>query len=157
MSQMTVSTTLGRGLRPADRRVTTRTRADRSTRVQTAAPATRHAGFVALCILVVIATFSAILMLNTHRAEGSYTLSRLAATSTELHDTRVSLETELAELQSSENLAKAATKLKMVPATSTATIMLSDGSLSGVASMVDGNRTITVDLPSTGVAEKKDQ
>ena len=44
----------------------------------------------------------------------------------------------------------------MVPSTSTATLRLSDGSITGVASKVDGNQTITVDLPATGVAVDED-
>lgn len=159
MSQMTVSARLGRaGVRPAPRALARPTaRADRRTRVQDAAPTAGHAGFVALCLLIVMATFTAVLLLNTARAEGSYVMARLGAQSTELHDTRVTLQTRLAELESSENLAKEARRLKMVPTTSTATLHLSDGALTGVASMVDGNRTITVDLPATGIAEKDEK
>ena len=151
MSQMTVR--LGHaGLRPVTRRAP---RATRRTRVQDAAPAVGHLGFIALCLVIVLATFAAVLVLNTMRAEGSYVTARLAAETTVLHDTKVTLQTELEHLESSEALAKSARKLKMVPSTSTATLRLSDGTLTGVASKVDGNRTITVDLPSTGVATKE--
>ena len=174
MSQMTASALLGRapGGRGPVGRGTTRTRprggavaatgavglvrGERRTRVQDAAPGAGHVGFVVLCLLLVIATFSAVLLLNTMRAEGSYAMSRLNAQSTELHDTKVTLQAQLGTLESSEHLAEQARKLRMVPATSTATLHLSDGSLTGVASMVDGNRTITVDLPTTGLAEKDD-
>lgn len=150
MSQMTVPAGLGQvGIRPASRLPVF---AARRTRVQDAAPAAGHFGFMILCLALVMATFSAVLVLNTARAEGSYVMSRLQGQQTELHDTLVTLQSELDGLQSSEALAEKARKLKMVPSTSTATLRLSDGSLTGVASMVDGNRTITVDLPSTGVA-----
>ncbi|MGO0576331.1 hypothetical protein [Ornithinimicrobium panacihumi] len=155
MSQMTASVLLGRaGVRPAPRAAQ---RSDRRTRVQDAAPVAAHPAFLILCLLVVVAAFSAVLLLNTARAEGSYTISRLNAQVTELHDTKVTLETQLAQLESSENLAKEAKRLKMVPSTSTATLHLSGGELTGVASMVDGNRTITVDLPATGVPLPKDE
>lgn len=127
-------------------------RAAGRTKVVDAAPATAHTGFRILCLLIVVAAFTAVLLLNTARAEGSYVLSRLAAEQTTLHDTRVTLQAELDNLESAETLADNARKLKMVPSTSTATLRLSDGSITGVASKVDGNRTITVDLPSTGVA-----
>lgn len=146
MSQMTVSTRLGLRAAPV--------RADRRTRVLDAAPATGHPGFLVLCIALLVATFATVLLLNTHRAEGSYVLSRLAVEKTELHDTKVTLQAELERLESSESLAAEARKLKMVPSTSTATLRLSDGSVTGVASKVDGNRTLTVDLPATGVASE---
>ncbi|MFX0537360.1 hypothetical protein ACQBAT_05535 [Ornithinimicrobium sp. Y1847] len=160
MSQMTVSARLGRvSARPASLLGLTgplggSVRADRRTRVQDAAPAVGHIGFMVLCLMIVVATFSAVLVLNTLRAEGSFVQSRLAAEATELHDTKVTLQSELAMHDSSEALATKARKLKMVPSTSTATLRLSDGQITGVASMVDGNRTLTVDLPSTGVATK---
>lgn len=149
MSQMTVATRLG--LRPGPGMAA---RADRRTRVQSAAPATGHWGFMLLCLALVLGTFVSVLVLNTSRAEGSYVLSRLAMERTELHDTRVTLQAELDHLESSETLAEKARKLKMVPSTSTATLRLSDGSLTGVASKVDGGRTLTVDLPATGITPK---
>ncbi|RIK13533.1 MAG: hypothetical protein DCC50_12345 [Acidobacteria bacterium] len=159
MSQMTIATRLGRAVphvrlpRAGEVRIgggATRTR------VVDAAPAAGHTGFRLLCLAVVLATCAAVLLLNTARAEGSYTLSRLAAEQTTLHDKRVTLEAELSDLRSSETLAENARQLHMVPSTSTATLRLSDGSITGVASKVDGGRTITVDLPATGVAVDDD-
>lgn len=147
MSQMTVSAKLGRAALRAPRT---------GTRVVDASPTTRHHGFLLLCALVVALTFTAVLLLNTVRAEGSYVLGGLEVESTKLHDEKVTLAEQLADKESSETLAKEATKLKMVPSTSTATLRLSDGSITGVASKVDGNRTLTVDLPSTGTAPAKD-
>ncbi|WP_122260588.1 hypothetical protein [Ornithinimicrobium cerasi] len=152
MSQMTVSARLGAAVLRPPARTVDGLRTDRRTRVQDAAPAAGHTGFMVMCLLLVMATFTAVLLLNTSRAEGSYVMSRLTVEQTALHDTKVTLQAELADLESSESLAAAARKLKMVPSTSTATLRLSDGSLTGVASKVDGGRTLTVDLPSTGVA-----
>ncbi|GGK68583.1 hypothetical protein [Ornithinimicrobium pekingense] len=151
MSQMTLAPRLGSAApaRSLSRPVTAR---GGRTRVVDAAPAVAHAGFRVLCLLVVLGAFAAVLLLNTARAEGSYILSRLGSEATALHDEKVTLEAQLAHLQSAETLAESARKLDMVPSTSTATLRLSDGSITGVASKVDGGRTITVDLPSTGVA-----
>ena len=147
MSQMTISSRIGRVSAPASR-----SRA----RAVDAAPATANNGFRLLCVFLVALTFTAVLLLNTVRAEGSYVLSNLEVEATALHDQKVTLADELAGKESSDSLAKAATKLKMVPSTSTATLRLSDGSITGVASKVDGSRTLTVDLPSTGTAPAKD-
>ncbi len=155
MSQMTISTRLGLP-RTTQVRVGRGAAAAPRTRVVDAAPATSHTGFRLLCLLVVLAACAAVLMLNTMRAEGSYKLASLAAEQTKLHDTRVTLEAELSDLRSAETLAENARKLDMVPSTSTATLRLSDGSITGVASKVDGNQTITVDLPATGVAVDDD-
>ncbi|WP_298748100.1 hypothetical protein [uncultured Serinicoccus sp.] len=149
MSQMTISSRIGR---VAPTRVGGGVRA----RAVDAAPASTANGFALLCVLLVALTFTAVLLLNTVRAEGSYVLSTLEVEATALHDQKVTLADELESKGSSESLAQAATKLKMVPSTSTATLRLSDGSITGVASKVDGSRTLTVDLPSTGTAPAKD-
>jgi|SRR5690606_27667150 hypothetical protein len=148
MSQMTISTPLGR----AGLSTRTRTR----TRVVDAAPTTGSTAFALLCAMIVAVTFSAVLVLNTVRAEGSFVLGRLQVEATALHDQKVTLQEELARKQSTESLAAEAERLKMVPATSTATLRLSDGSISGVASKVVDGRTLTVDLPSTGIPLPKD-
>lgn len=147
MSQMTLTAKLGRAGVRAPRI---------GARVVDAAPTARNNGFRLLCAFIVALTFTAVLLLNTVRAEGSYVLSRLEVQTTALHDEKVTLAAQLADKESSESLAKAAKKLKMVPSTSTATLRLSDGSITGVASKVDGKRTLTVDLPSTGTAPPKD-
>ncbi|MFK5633799.1 MULTISPECIES: hypothetical protein [unclassified Ornithinimicrobium] len=151
MSQMTVSARLGRPFGTVA--PTALVRAQRRTRVVDAAPSSGHAVFRLFCAMVVALAFTAVLLLNTVRAENSYVMARLQAETTQLHDQKVTLESQLADLESAETLAAAARKLKMVPSPSTATLRLSDGSLTGVASMVDGGRTLTVELPSTGVAE----
>ena len=151
MSQMTVSARLSRPFAVATPSVAIGTQ--RRTRVVTAAPSSGHTAFRLLCAMVVALAFTAVLLLNTVRAENSYVMARLQAETTQLHDQKVTLEAELADLESAETLAATARKLKMVPSPSTATLRLSDGSLTGVASMVDGGRTLTVELPSTGVAE----
>ena len=149
MSQLTISTPLGR----AGLSTRTRTR----TRVVDAAPTTGGStAFALLCAFIVALTFSGVLVLNTVRAEGSFVLGSLQVEATALHDQKVTLQEELARKQSTESLAAEAKRLDMVPATSTATLRLSDGSISGVASKVVDGRTLTVDLPSTGIPLPKD-
>lgn len=150
MSQMTISARLPRALR-----ATPAARGRVATRTVDASPRT-NLGFLLLCAFIVAISFTAVLVLNTARAEGSYVQARLAVEQTALHDQRVTLAEELADKQSPKNLAKAAAKLDMVPSTSTATLRLSDGSITGVASTVQDGRTITVDLPSTGIPLPKD-
>lgn len=144
MSQMTISTRLPRALRTGARVV------------DASAPGQRSTGFLLLCALVVAMTFTAVLVLNTMRAEGSYVQAQLAAQTTALHDEKVTLSEQLADKESPEHLAKAAARIHMVPSTSTATLRLSDGSITGVASKVEAGRTLTVDLPSTGIPLPKD-
>ena len=151
MSQMTISSRLPRSLGQVGARPAARARAQ-----AVAAPGQRNMGFVLLCALIVALTFSAVLVLNTMRAEGSYIQSRLSVENTALHDQKTTLAERLADKESPESLAKAAAKLKMVPSTSTATLRLSDGSITGVASTVEDGRTLTVDLPATGIPLPKD-
>lgn len=145
MSQMTISARLPRAAR-----------ARTGARSVDAAPARTNLGFLLLCAFIVASSFTAVLVLNTARAEGSYVLSRLEVQKTALHDQKVTLAEQLADKESPESLARAAEKLEMVPSTSTATLRLSDGAITGVASKVEDGRAITVDLPSTGIPLPKD-
>lgn len=146
MSLMTVSARLSR----------TGIGAPARTRVIDAAPTRGASAFRLLCVLLIALTFTAVLLLNTVRAEGSYVLSNLQGQATALHDEKVTLQEQLADKESAENLAREATRLGMAPSTSTATLRLSDGSITGVASTVEEGRTLTVDLPSTGIPLPKD-
>lgn len=151
MSQMTISARLPRTLRN-----TQGARARTGARSVDAAPSRTNIGFLLLCAFLVASSFTAVLVLNTARAEGSYVQARLTVEQTALYDEKVTLAEDLASRQAPENLAKAAGKLGMVPSTSTATLRLSDGSITGVASKVEDGRTITVDLPATGIPLPKD-
>lgn len=149
--------TPARPARPAARgRSGTRVRSRLRATVVDAAPRSGSTGFRLLCALLVALAFAAVLLLNTVRAEGSYVSGSVEAELTSLHDQKVTLQEQLADKESAEGLAKAARSLKMVPSTSTATLRLSDGTITGVASMTDGGRPITVELPSTGTALPKD-
>lgn len=140
MSQMTLARTAPRA------KTAPRPRA--SLRVVDAAPKTRsHTGFVALCITLVVLGLLSALLLNTARAESSFTLSDLRKEQTLLHDTRVTLEAELSAKRSPESLALEADRLGLVPSPSTAVLRLSDNTVLGVAASVDAEDSFTVITP----------
>jgi len=113
-----------------------------------AAPRARsHTGFVILCLALVVGGLLSALLLNTARAEGSFTLSSLATQQTRLHDTRITLEAELSKVQSPEHLAEAAEDLGLVSSPSTAVLRLSDNTVLGVAAQVDPADSRTVVTP----------
>lgn len=147
MSQMAVART-ARVARPA----APRKRA--ALRVVDAAPTTRsHAGFVVLCLALVVAGLLSALLLNTARAESSFTLSDLSSEQTQLHDTRVTLEAELSQQRSPETLAAAAEDLGLVASPSTAVLRLSDNQVLGVAAQVDPADSSTVVSPFVTTVE----
>lgn len=147
MSQMAVART-ARVARPA----APRKRA--ALRVVDATPKTRsHAGFVVLCLALVVAGLLSALLLNTARAESSFTLSDLRSEQTQLHDTRVTLEAQLSQARSPETLALAAEDLGLVPSPSTAVLRLSDNQVLGVAAQVDPADSLTVVSPFVTTAE----
>jgi hypothetical protein len=74
-----------------------------------------------------------LLLLNTVLAQGSFTLSKLRATSDQLTDVQGALNQSLDASKSPANLAMKATKMGMVPAQSAAFLRLSDGKVVGVA------------------------
>lgn len=124
-------------------------------RVVDATPKTQsHAGFVVLCIALVVAGLLSALMLNIQRAESSFVLSDLRAEQTQLHDTRVTLEAELAMKRSPETLAVEADRLGLVPSPSTAVLRLSDNEVLGVAAQVDPADSFTVITPFVSSAQK---
>lgn len=142
----TMTTALGRLTRPA-----------RSTGAGAARAVSAGAGgFRLLCFLLVAAAITTVLVLNTARAENSYVQERLDAQATLLHDQKATLAEQVADRSSTQGLAEAARKLDMVPSTSTATLRLSDGSITGVASLVENGRSRTVDLPATGTGTPED-
>ena len=80
MSQMTISARLPRAWRsPQGARGRT------GARTVDAAPARTNIGFLLLCAFLVASSFTAVLVLNTARAEGSYVQARLEVQQTALH------------------------------------------------------------------------
>lgn len=127
-------------------------------RVVHAAPAAvSHLWFATLLGALIVGGLLVMLMLNMARAEGSFVLSDLRSTHDSLQAEQATLESELADLSSPANLATKAQGLGMVPSPSTATLRLSDNEVVGVAALVQGNKTFTVDLPAADSAERGQQ
>jgi len=95
-----------------------------------------HGAFAALCIMLVLGGFVAVLMLNTAMAKGSYTLRALQHRSDELTDSQDSLRHSLDAVSGPGPLAQRARALGMVPAATPAFLRLSDGAVLGVAAGV---------------------
>jgi len=128
MSQMT--STVRVGARPLNRPTTETPRL----RVVTGAPL-RHGGaaFGIVCATLLALGLIGLLLLNTVLAQGSFTLSKLRATSDQLTDVQGALNQSLDASKSPANLAMRATRMGMVPAQSAAFLRLSDGKVIGVA------------------------
>jgi len=128
MSQMTSTARVG--ARALNRPTTQTPRL----RVVTGAPL-RHGGaaFGVVCAVLLTIGLIGLLLLNTVLAQGSFTLSRLRATSDQLTDVQGALNQSLDSSKSPANLARRATSMGMVPAQSAAFLRLSDGKVIGVA------------------------
>jgi hypothetical protein len=103
-----------------------------------------HGAFAALCIVLVLGGFVAVLMLNTAMAKGSYTLRALQHRSDELTDTQDQLRHSLDAVSGPGPLAQRARELGMVPAATPAFLRLSDGAVLGVADKAKADSTFSV-------------
>lgn len=104
----------------------------------------RSAGFLALCMALIVGALLGGLLLNTQRAQSSFALTDLERQATQLRDQRVTLEAEVTELSSPGRLATEADDLGLVRSPSSAMLRLSDGAVIGVAAVVEGRRTFSV-------------
>jgi hypothetical protein len=102
------------------------------------------AGFVLLCTALLVATMLTLLVLNTSRAEASFRISDLQATSGLLADTESGLRADLATERSPQHLATRAKSLGMVPSQTAAFIRTSDGAVLGVAKKAEPQPDFTV-------------
>jgi len=123
-------------------------------RVVTGAPL-RHGGaaFGVVCAILLAAGLIGLLVLNTALAQGSFTMSRLQATSDRLADAQGALNQSLDASKSPANLAREAADMGMVPAESAAFLRLSDGKVIGVASQappVPGFTVVGTTAPAAG-------
>jgi hypothetical protein len=130
-----------RPLRTSARRSST---PPRSLRVVTAPDPQGNAGFVAVCVGLLLAGFIGVLMLNTAMAKGSYTMRDLQHRSDELTDSQDALRHAIDEVSGPGPLAKRAQSLGMVPAETAAFLRLSDGAVLGVAKAAKKNDRFSV-------------
>ena len=147
MSQMTSTARVG--ARALNRPVTETPRL----RVVTGAPQ-RHSGaaFGVVCALLLAVGLIGLLLLNTSLAQGSFTLSRLQATSDQLADAQGALNQSVTASQAPANLASRAVGMGMVPAQSAAFLRLSDGKVIGVAKAASRDHRLTVGVPPSSAA-----
>lgn len=113
-------------------------------RVVTADGSKGQYGFVALCLLLLVAGLLGGLLLNTSMAKGSFVLGDLQHRSSELADTEDALNHAIDAQSAPAMLADQALKLGMVPAQSPAFLRLDDGKVLGVAepAKADGGFTV---------------
>lgn len=126
-------------------------------RLQVVAPADSRASnsgaFVAACVLVMALGLAALLLLNTERAQQSFTISSLQASSATYTNTQQGLRSTLQRAQSPASLAARAHALGMAPA-SKIRYVGPDGKTVGVANGAAGSVPFTVGPLTTGGAAK---
>lgn len=75
-----------------------------------------HKAFALLCVLIVVAAMVASLVFNTARGEGAFHLAEAQSSHRQATETRLSLEAQVDEMSSPEQLSARAEQLGMVPA-----------------------------------------
>lgn len=120
-------------------------------RVEAVSAAPRSgAGFMVLIGVIALLGIVALLMLNTLRAEQSFTVQRLQSDVTTLQQRQQQLQSDLSAVSSPENLAVKADALGMVRAGSVKYVRASDHKSLGIASVSGGGSTLNVQtLPNT--------
>lgn len=139
---------------PASRRPSTRrpTRAARPT-LTLVAPQPRARGnlpFALLCSFVLAAGLLLVLLLNMSLSQGAYQIHQLERDGALAADQASQLQEELAVTASAGTIAERATKLGMVPSSSSMFLSLPDGRILGVAPQGGASEPLTVvsDRPS---------
>ncbi len=103
-----------------------------------------NGAFLALCILLLLAGFVGVLVLNTAMAKGSFTMRDLQQRSDALTDSQDSLRHSIDAVSGPGPLAQRARSLGMVPAETAAFLRLSDGKVLGVAKPAGPNTRFSV-------------
>lgn len=75
-----------------------------------------HKAFAILCVLIVVAAMVASLVFNTARGEGAFHLAEAQSSHRQATETRLSVEAQVDEMSSPEQLSARAEQLGMVPA-----------------------------------------
>ncbi len=126
-------------------------------RLRVVAPADAREGssaaFIAACVLVLAMGLAALLMLNTQRAQQSFTIDRLKAESATYTGTQQGLNSQLQLAESPRSLAARAQSLGLLPA-ATIRYVGPDGKTVGVAKGAGGAVPFTVGPLTAGGASK---
>lgn len=124
-------------------------------RLRVVAPADSRDGrgpaFIAACVLVMALGLATLLILNTQRAQQSFTIDSLQARSATYTTTQQSLSSALQLTQAPQSLAAKAHALGMVPASGVRYVR-PDGTTIGVAKGIAGKTGFTVGPLTTGGA-----
>lgn len=108
------------------------------------------AGFVVLCVLLLVGGLISLLLLNTNRAQESFAIEKLQAKSAGLTAQQQKLSSEIDAISAPQQLALQAQGLGLEPATKIRYVRKADGKLLGVAKRSAKDSALTVDtLPST--------
>ncbi|MBB2890594.1 hypothetical protein [Flexivirga oryzae] len=108
------------------------------------------AGFVVLCVLLLVGGLISLLLLNTNRAQESFAIEKLQARSASLTDQQQQLAGEIDTISAPQQLALQAQGLGLEPAAKVRYVRKSDGKQLGVATRSGKDSALTVDtLPST--------
>ncbi|MBO1766952.1 hypothetical protein [Allobranchiibius sp. GilTou38] len=128
-----------------------------SVRLRVVAPADSRDGhsaaFIAACVFVLAMGLATLLVLNTQRAQQSFTMDSLQARSATYTDTQQSLRSALQLAESPASLASRAHAMGLAPA-SRVRYVGSDGKTIGVANGAAGSTPFTVGPLTTGGAAK---
>lgn len=114
--------------------------------------------FAAICLVMLVSGFLAVLVLNTSMAKGAFVLDNLQGRSGELADTQEALQHAVDAQSAPAELAQRAIKLGMVPSSTAAFLDLSTGKVLGVAKpaqKVSGFTVITSPVPPPPVVKPK--
>ncbi len=113
-------------------------------------PATGGVGFAIGCMVLLVCGLVAVLLLNTVRAQQSFTLDTLQSRSTVLSDRQQSLGTDLQRASAPQQLALRAERMGLRPADKVRYVRASDGKVLGVAKAGAAGTPFTVGtLPTT--------
>lgn len=109
-----------------------------------------NVGFTMLCIALLVAGLMSVLLLNTARAQQSYTLGSLQRQNSQYTGDIEELNTDIDALSAPQQIAQAAQKLGMGPATKVRYVEKSTGKVLGASSAAKASAPFTVEtLPTT--------
>ncbi len=113
-------------------------------------PATGGVAFAVGCMFLLVCGLVTVLLLNTVRAQQSFTLDKLGARSQVLADQQQALSSDLQRVSAPQQLALKAEAMGMRPANKVRYVRASDGKVLGVAKAPSGGAPFTVGtLPTT--------
>ncbi len=146
MSQMSVATTVARRASKGSTRT--------ALHVVRSTDRAGSAWFPVMCVALLLAGLTAVLMLNTMMAHDSFEVGKLEERSARLSDTEAALTQQVNSRSAPQNLAESAADLGMVPSTSAAFVDLERDEVLGVAKVAQDQDAINVGAGATATAKE---